>query len=217
MANALQIPDEVNLVEFIAREAHDLKSPFNRILGFIKLVLKGMDGPISDQAREDLNTAYQNSLYALALMSGVVETARFSQGQRELFPEEYALDTLLQRVMVDWKKQCPKERPVELRSAVPPIHLRVDDISARMSLYNWISYVAEFVQEEIVVQISAVEEAGACRIQIRSTGRKTRPAPDCDLTLYGFVAKRSLEVNGGALLVLEEDDLGARVEISIPK
>ena len=54
MSKILQIPNEIDLAAFISKEAHDIKSPFNRALGFLKLVLEGFDGPISEQAKNDL-------------------------------------------------------------------------------------------------------------------------------------------------------------------
>jgi signal transduction histidine kinase len=76
MSKELHVPSEIDLAAFVSKEAHDLKSPFNRALGFLKLVLKGMDGPISDQAKEDLTIAYLNIQYTLAMISALVDMAR---------------------------------------------------------------------------------------------------------------------------------------------
>ena len=45
---ALELPEQVDLVHFISREAHDLRSPFNQVVGFTKIVLNGLDGPLTD-------------------------------------------------------------------------------------------------------------------------------------------------------------------------
>jgi signal transduction histidine kinase len=217
MATKLQLPTEIDLVEFISVEAHDLKSPFNRALGFIKLVLKGMDGPISDQAKEDLTVAFQNSLYAMVLMSSLVEVARLSRGERELTLTECQVDSLLQQVTTEWKRQCPKEKSVEVNFSAPASAIKADEGLIRQSFSNWISYVVEFIEEDATVQIRAEDEEGSCLFTIRSTGKKIQSPPKCDLTLYGYIAQNILTLHRGSLLCAEEDEQGALVQFSLPK
>jgi K+-sensing histidine kinase KdpD len=233
MSGSLEIPSEIDLAEFIAREAHDLKSPFNRVMGFIKLVLKGMDGPISDQAQADLTTAYQNSLYALAMLSGLVEIARLECGERTPIPAPCQVDLLVPQLIVDWKRMFPKETPVEVRSTLPAVTLHVDEMLLRLCLSGWMSYVAEFVQgtefrdqgtEEkgqapagILVEIQVEDRGHTCQFQVRSLGQKRDRPPECDLTLYGYVAQRLVALNGGYLQQLIEDEQGALVRFSLPK
>ena len=38
----------------VASIAHDLRSPLNAVLGFSRVLLKGIDGPLSDQQTADL-------------------------------------------------------------------------------------------------------------------------------------------------------------------
>lgn len=216
MTTELKLPTEVDLVEFISKEAHDLKSPFNRALGFLKLVLKGMDGPISDQAREDLTVAFQNNLYAMILMSSLVEVARLSRGERTLTLGECQIDSLLQQVTVEWKRQCPREKPVEFSLSAPTMLIKADEGLMRQGLSNWISYVVEFIEGEAEVQIQAEDRDSLCLLTFRSKGKKTQP-PTCDLTLYGYIAQGILALHHGQILQAEEDEQGALVQIALPK
>jgi K+-sensing histidine kinase KdpD len=213
----LEIPTEIDLNAFVSQEAHDLKSPFNRIMGFIKLVLKGMDGPISDQAKEDLTTAYQNSQYALALMSGLVEMARLSRRERAISPGECIMDAQVRQVVTDWQRQSHRDHPVEITWTSPACTLQADGSSLRTCLSNWISYVAEFVQQNVAVNIQVEEHQHACLVSLRSTGQKTRPAAECDTTVYGYVASQLLALNRGELLNAEEDEQGVLVQFSLVK
>ncbi len=217
MPTTLHLPTDIDLSAFISKEAHDLKSPFNRVLGFTKLVLKGMDGPISDQAKEDLNTAYQNSLYAFIFMSGLVEMARLSRAERKLTLVSCPVEAVLRQVVLDWKKQCPKEKPVEVAFKAPECSIKADEAMIRQELLNWISYVVEFAQESTQVDIEVQEQADECLFTVRSTGKKLQPPPECDLTLYGYIAMQLLELHHGKLVCAEEDEQGARVQFALPK
>jgi signal transduction histidine kinase len=82
----LNFPEELDLAAFISEEAHDLKSPFNRILGFTKMLMKGMSGPITDMQKDDLTTVYQNGSQAMTMMSNLVDMARLGRGEKSFSP-----------------------------------------------------------------------------------------------------------------------------------
>ncbi len=217
MPKELKIPAEIDLAAFVSKEAHDLKSPFNRALGFLKLVLKGMDGPISEQAHEDLTVAYQNTQYTLTMVSALVDIARLERGERNLTPASHSVEYVLQQTISEWQRKYHKENPVEITFSTPETQIQADEIMIRQCFSNWIFYVNEFVQEEAIVNIQVEEQSEKCIFTIRSSGKKLQPPPECDLTLYGSVAKGILNLHQGELIQLEEHEQGACVQFSLPK
>ncbi|MFN2153333.1 MAG: sensor histidine kinase [Anaerolineales bacterium] len=217
MSKELHVPSEIDLAAFVSKEAHDLKSPFNRALGFLKLVLKGMDGPISDQAKEDLTIAYLNIQYTLAMISALVDMARLGRGERQLTPESHPVDFVLQQTISEWQRKYHKENPVEINFSAPQIQIQADEIIIRQGIAQWISYVNEFVQEQARIDIQVEAQSEAILFNIESRGLKRQPPPECDLTMYGFVAQKIVELHQGELLKLLETDQGARVQFSLPK
>jgi len=217
MSKELQIPSEIDLAAFISKEAHDLKSPFNRALGFLKLVLKGMDGPISDQAKEDLTIAYLNIQYTLAMISALVDMARLGRGERQLTPDFHPVDFILQQTISEWQRKYHKENRVEIQFSAPQIQIQADEIIIRQGIAQWISYVNEFVQEQARIEIQVEAQPEVALFNIESRGIKRQPPPECDLTMYGFVAQKILELHDGKLLNLSETEQGACVQFSLPK
>lgn len=217
MPKELQIPTEIDVAAFISKEAHDLKSPFNRALGFLKLVLKGMDGPISEQAKEDLNVSYLNIQYTLAMMNGLVDMARLGRGERELTPDAHSLDYILQQAVSEWQRKYHKDNPVEIIYSAPEAQINADEIMIRQGIGHWISYVNEFVQEDAKITIEADKQPENCILIIQSRGKKVTPPAESDLTLYGFVALKILELHQGELLKLEETEQGALIQFSLPR
>ena len=217
MAENLTFPADINIGEFVSKEAHDLKSPFNRIMGFMKLVMKGMDGPISDQAKEDLTTAFQNTQYAMYMMNGLVEMARLSRGERNITLGPCQVSDLLHQTITDWKKQYPQDKAVEVTVSAPDCAIRADEMSLRVGLSYWISYVIEFAPQNTAVNIYVEEQPKTCLFTIRSIGQKTQPPPECDLTMYGYIAREILALHQGILYCAEEKEDGALIQFSIAK
>ena len=217
MSGELRIPPEIDLAAFISKEAHDLKSPFNRAIGFIKLVLDGFDGPIAEQAQEDLIVAHKNTQYTLTMMNALVDIARLGRGESEPILEPHSVNFILQQTIPEWTRKYHKKNQVAISISAPEIQIQADEIMIRQCFANWISYVNEFVQEAVSIQIRVEERPDAYLFTIRSSGSKRSEPPECDLTLYGFVARGILELHQGVLLQLEEDDQGALVQFSLPK
>ena len=217
MSEELQIPHEIDLAAFISKEAHDLKSPFNRALGFLKLVLEGFDGPISEQIQEDLTVAHKNSQYTLTMMNALVDIARLGRGESSPTLDAHSANFILQQTISEWTRKYHKKNPVEISFSAPEIQIQVDEIMIRQCFANWISYVNEFVQGEVSIQIHVEEQPEVCLFTIRSSSSKRLEPPECDLTLYGYVARGILELHQGVLLQLKENDQGALVQFILPK
>ena len=49
---------QFELNDFLDWASHDLKTPLNAVIGFTKLVIKGIDGPINETQNTDLTTAF---------------------------------------------------------------------------------------------------------------------------------------------------------------
>ncbi|MBK9210573.1 MAG: hypothetical protein IPL71_20740 [Anaerolineales bacterium] len=67
--------------------SHDLKTPLNAIIGFTKIVIKGMDGPINEMQKTDLTTAFNGSQRMLILLNNLVEMAHLNNGDITLLQE----------------------------------------------------------------------------------------------------------------------------------
>jgi signal transduction histidine kinase len=44
--------------QFLANMSHELRTPLNAIIGFSRIILQGIDGPITDIQREDLSAIH---------------------------------------------------------------------------------------------------------------------------------------------------------------
>ncbi len=211
-----QLPEELDLAAFISKEAHDLKSPFNRILGFTKLVLKGMDGPLTEAQREDLTTAYNNSNYAFGLMSNLVDMARLGRGEKPFNPIQTDLARLAGQVAGQWNQQHPG-RSLVFDYVLPAgeFSIHADEGLIRQAIGCAISYVAEHFEDGARVNLTVELTGNEISLQVICTGKFKYPA-ESDLTMLGYLLQQILKLHEGRVLRAEGDEQQATLFFAMP-
>lgn len=212
------IPDQFDIVEFISKEAHDLKSPFNRILGFTKMLLKGMSGPLTDMQKDDLTVIYENSAQAMSAMSNLVDMSRLSRGEKAFSAVEANLGNLLAQTVAYWK-QNKAVKEVELVTNIPEteIKIRADESLLKQCLLNWIQYVVEYTQPPAQVTLRLESRASDALITIQSQGKRNIAAAEMLLTMSAYIGQSILKLHEGRILLAEGDDEGAVIQVSLPR
>lgn len=145
--------------QFLANMSHELRTPLNSIIGFSKVILKGIDGPVTDTQREDLNAIYNAGQHLLGLISDMLDISRIEAGKLDLSFEEVDLTEIIEGVMTT-AVGLIKDKPIELVTDVPedlPTIL-ADRIRVRQILLNLVSNAAKFTEEgQIAVSARAIE------------------------------------------------------------
>jgi len=52
--------------QFLANMSHELRTPLNSIIGFSRVIIKGIDGPVTDLQEQDLSAIYNSGQHLLA-------------------------------------------------------------------------------------------------------------------------------------------------------
>jgi signal transduction histidine kinase len=73
--------------EFVATISHELRTPLNSIIGFTKLILNEIDGPLTELQRTDLTAIYTSSQHLLSLVNDVLDFSKIAAGKMELHKE----------------------------------------------------------------------------------------------------------------------------------
>jgi PAS domain S-box-containing protein len=81
--------------DFLAMASHDLKVPLASIRMLHKMLLVGVYGPVSDQAKEKLTEAQINTERLLALIQGLLDMERLESGSLELKMEPIFVDDII--------------------------------------------------------------------------------------------------------------------------
>ncbi len=215
---SFEFPTAIDLTQFVSVQAHDLRSPFNQIVGFTKIMLNGQDGPISDLQREDLGTVYKSSLRALGLMSGLIDIARLNRGEKGPSAAPVAVAPLLDAALAQWKKYNPaKDVKVAGQLLARTPELVADETQIRQILQHLIAYVLEYVDEPARVVVTVAEEPGRFVVSVEGTGTPRHVQSKFDLEMLGYVSRALIELNGGQICKGHTTATGAVVAFALPQ
>jgi PAS domain S-box-containing protein len=145
--------------QFLANMSHELRTPLNSIIGFSRVILKGIDGPINEVQRQDLSSIYNSGHHLLGLINDVLDLSRIEAGKMELAFAEVNLNDVLEGVLATTRGLI-KDKPIELIRDIPD-HLpalHADSTRLRQILLNLLSNAAKFThQGQIRVSARMVE------------------------------------------------------------
>src|SRR5579859_592508 len=61
--------------QFLANMSHELRTPLNSIIGFSRVILKGIDGPLTDLQSQDLSSINSAGQHLLGLINDILDMA----------------------------------------------------------------------------------------------------------------------------------------------
>ena len=226
--------------QFLANMSHELRTPLNSIIGFSRVILKGIDGPINDLQEQDLNAIYNSGQHLLGLINDVLDLSKIEAGKMELtFEDDVNLPDMINSVL-STASGLIKDKPVELHkqiaSDIPPV--RADPIKIRQVLLNLLSNAAKFTEQgSITVQADLKEETQGRQevlisvidtgpgINQEDQGKLFQPFSQVDGSLtrksggtgLGLsICRHLIEMHGGQIGLESTPGEGARFYFSIP-
>ncbi|MFN2120787.1 MAG: response regulator [Anaerolineales bacterium] len=162
--------------QFLANMSHELRTPLNSIIGFSRVILKGIDGPISELQQQDLSAIYNAGQHLLGLINDVLDLAKIEAGKMDITVTETRLPEIITGVM-STAAGLVRDKPIQLLQRVPedlpPV--RADAIRVRQVLLNLLSNAAKFTEEGEIVVWATVEARSDGTSQVRVSVTDTGP------------------------------------------
>ncbi len=146
--------------KFFSIIAHDLRSPFNAIMGFSDLMVEHIEEKNYDSLEEYAKIIYTSSQRTIDLLSNLMDWANTQSGKMEFKPEYFELISLVNEV-VDISKDSANPKSITIVKDIPrsaPIYADKPMIST--VLRNLISNAVKFTKPEgqITVKIENTKE-----------------------------------------------------------
>jgi signal transduction histidine kinase/CheY-like chemotaxis protein/putative methionine-R-sulfoxide reductase with GAF domain len=225
--------------QFLANMSHELRTPLNSIIGFSRVIMKGIDGPINDTQQQDLSAIHNSGQHLLGLINDILDLSRIEAGKMELNFDRVDLNEIVKGVMsttVGLVKDKDVRLVPEVDSGLPPVH--ADAIRVRQVLLNLMSNAAKFTDEGSItvkaftvynerqwpmVQVSVVDTGpGIPADDIHKLfqtfsqvdGSATRKVGGSGLGLS--ICKNMIELHGGKIWVDSEVGKGSIFSFTLP-
>jgi signal transduction histidine kinase len=232
--------------EFVANMSHELRTPLNAIIGFAKVILNEIDGPLTDMQREDLSAIYSSAQHLLNLVNHILDLSKIEAGKMELHKEWVNIKELVYGVMAT-TIPLTGDKDIQLVERItdhlPPVY--VDRTRIRQVILNLLSNAAKFTERGTITLmvdrlVETVESQGAFRPQlfllftVADTGIGIAPedipivfeefrqvdsgiARQAEGTGLGLpISRRLVEMHGGRLWVESRVGIGSRFCFTLP-
>ena len=134
--------------QFLANMSHELRTPLNSIIGFSRVILKGIDGPINEIQSQDLSAIYNSGQHLLSLINDILDLSKIEAGKMELAFTEINLADMINSAMstaIGLVKDKPIKLETQIPEKLPPV--RADSTRIRQVLINFLSNAAKFTEE----------------------------------------------------------------------
>jgi len=134
--------------QFLANMSHELRTPLNSIIGFSRVILKGIDGPITENQEEDLTAIYNAGQHLLGLINNILDLSKIEAGKMELAFTDVDLGEIIHGVM-STATGLVKDKPIELITDIPddlPM-VQADNIRIRQVLLNLVSNASKYTEQ----------------------------------------------------------------------
>jgi signal transduction histidine kinase len=158
--------------EFMANMSHELRTPLNSIIGFSRVILKGIDGPVTELQQADLAAIHNSGKHLLILINDVLDLAKIESGKLELQLEELDIEEMVSGVLNTCKAliKNKKVRLVEEVAADLP-YIYADKTRIRQILLNILSNAIKFTYEgSITLKIKKIAKENKILISVADTG-----------------------------------------------
>ena len=145
--------------QFLANMSHELRTPLNSIIGFSRVILKGIDGPTTDLQHQDLTAINTSGQHLLNLINDILDISKIEAGKMELaFEDNINLADLINSTM-STAVGLTKDKPIKLERIIQPDlpTVRADPTRIRQVLINFLSNAAKFTEQGTITVKACVQ------------------------------------------------------------
>lgn len=103
---------------FLGNMSHELREPLNTVIGFSRLLLKGVEGPLNTQQKQDIEQIYNDSQHLMFLINDILAISQIQAGLMELKLQPVSLSEIVDGVMPT-ASALVRDKEIELVQQIP--------------------------------------------------------------------------------------------------
>ena len=219
---------------FIAKAAHELRSPLSNIRLYVENALEQCQRDPAGTAKS-LDVINEESRRLERVVSEILSVSEIEAGSLKLRRDDVSFGTLLEQLKADYEPKA-KEKQVTLEFNLPPklpiVHADRDKIA--LALQNLLGNAVKYTLQNGRIVIDAIVEKGQIRIDVTDTGigigsqdlerifdkfyraKDERVASIVGSGLGLSIAREVIRLHGGDITVKSELNKGSTFTLTLP-
>jgi signal transduction histidine kinase len=221
--------------EFLANMSHELRTPLNAVIGFSEVLLDRMFGELSPKQEEYLADILASGRHLLSLINDILDLSKVEAGRMELELARFDLPAALENALTLVRERAGRHGiTLELQVDERLGAFVGDERKLKQVLLNLLSNAVKFTPDGGRVGVAAALVGGSVEVAVSDTGIGIAPedqeaifeefrqvggdyARKSEGTGLGLsLARRFVELHGGALRVQSEVGKGSIFTVSLP-
>ena len=216
---------------FLAALSHELRTPLNAILGFTEVLLAEVDGPLSDEARENLMVVRQSGEHLRSLIGDILDLSALESGELQLSRREVDVFGIAEEVVREARVMA-EGKPLSVELGGEPAIAWADARRVRQILGNVVGNAVKFTSEgSVIIRVELREKFVAVIVSDTGPGiapeeqaaifEEYRQSGDINVRRIGTglglaITRRLVQMHGGFIEVESELGRGSRFTIVLP-
>ncbi|MGE0089616.1 MAG: ATP-binding protein [Bacteroidales bacterium] len=156
--------------KFFSIIAHDLKNPFNTLIGYSEILKNSFEELTEDEILENLNTIYTTSKSGYVLLDNLLQWAQTQTNQISFNPELIHLKSMVQELIENVENQS-QFKDIEIVNSVATNHTVTGDVNQlKTILRNLLNNAIKFTDRNGLIQIKSEKISQNIAITVKDTG-----------------------------------------------
>jgi PAS domain S-box-containing protein len=218
--------------------SHDLRSPFNSLLGFAEILSSEHDTLTSEEVKEYLNMIYESSKNLYSMTNNLLQFSRFQMGKLEYHPEKLNLSTIVHNNVKMVQGNAVKKQLAISMEVEPDFDVLADEDMVNSIIQNLVSNSIKFTPKGgkikvIAKKLKKPDETNFIEICVEDTGigmtsmemdkiiqdhLTSKPGTEKE---YGtglglLLVKEFVNKNGGKIFIQSTPKKGTKFSFTLP-
>lgn len=216
---------------FLSALSHELRTPLNAILGFTDVLLSEVDGPLTDEARDNLTVVRQSGQHLRSLIDDILDLSALESGELRLSRRDVDVYAIAEDVVRELRVTA-EGKALMMRLSGRQAYAFADPRRVRQVLSNLASNAVKFTNSGSVdvgvepgdeyVRVSvtdtgpgiAIDEHESIFEEYRQSGDVSAQRAGTGLGLA--ITRRLVEAHGGKIDLDSKLGVGSKFTITFP-
>jgi signal transduction histidine kinase len=216
---------------FLSALSHELRTPLNAILGFTDVLLSEVDGPLTEEARDNLTIVRQSGQHLRSLIDDILDLSALESGELRLSRRDVDVYAIAEDVVRELRVTA-ESKALLMRLSGSQAYAFADPRRVRQVLSNLASNAVKFTSSGSVdVEVNT---SGECvKVNVNDTGpgiamdehesifEEYRQSGDLSAQRAGTglglaITRRLVEAHGGKISLQSKLGVGSKFAITFP-